>query len=436
MKKLFIWGAGVIGKRVYDHLNDDWEIIFVDSNKQLESSTYCGKKVISIEEYLRKNAEEFILIAHLQEEESIEILKANNINNYFVHCNLPGEFKEPYIRDNLEKYVSDYLRNRTDYVLYGLDLYSIIIDGWIYKHFGIHPCILLQESISEELVNKIMQQYTDLRIIKNIQSLDNIKELCICLDNASIIEKDYRADNYYVSDIFDCSNKIESYYNSEIERFYNIYQGKRCFIVATGPSLRMDDLDLLKEKKEICISMNHIFSAFTMTDWRPDYYVMDDWKELNANKMRIDTWNSIRAKFVGDTSESFWKIPHGEDVYCYHKHYEYCFDRLPKFTNDFSRKSYASGTVTYTCMQLAAYMGFKEIYLLGVDFTYGGQQKNINYGHFYKTDKQEGIGYVRQVTLAYQSARQYADQHGFKIYNATRGGKLEIFKRVNFDSLF
>ena len=38
--------------------------------------------------------------------------------------------------------------------------------------------------------------------------------------------------------------------------------------------------------------------------------------------------------------------------------------------------------------------------------------------------------------LAYQAAREYADRHGIKIYNATRGGKLEVFERVDFDSLF
>lgn len=40
------------------------------------------------------------------------------------------------------------------------------------------------------------------------------------------------------------------------------------------------------------------------------------------------------------------------------------------------------------------------------------------------------------MSLAYKAARKYADAHGIKIYNATRGGKLEVFERVDFDSLF
>jgi hypothetical protein len=34
------------------------------------------------------------------------------------------------------------------------------------------------------------------------------------------------------------------------------------------------------------------------------------------------------------------------------------------------------------------------------------------------------------------SAKEYADEHGIKILNATRGGELEVYDRVCFDSLF
>jgi len=40
------------------------------------------------------------------------------------------------------------------------------------------------------------------------------------------------------------------------------------------------------------------------------------------------------------------------------------------------------------------------------------------------------------VERAYKTAKKYADRHGVKIYNATRGGNLEVFERVDFDTLF
>ena len=52
------------------------------------------------------------------------------------------------------------------------------------------------------------------------------------------------------------------------------------------------------------------------------------------------------------------------------------------FSEDLSRKVYISGTVVYMCIQLAVYLGFAEIYLLGTDFT-GVNNYGSKYGHFY-----------------------------------------------------
>lgn len=434
MKRLFIWGAGEIGKRVLEHLGEDWEITFVDSNKQLVGTFFCEKEVISIEKYLKDYSDEYMLVAHLREAESIQILRENNISNFFTHCDLPGEFKEPYVKDNLKKYIINYLGRRMDYILFGLGIYSIIIDGWIYKEFGVHPYILVQENISQDMIEKIEMKYKGLKLINNIEAED-INEICVCTDNHSNLKKEKYFFEYILTDIFDCTDKIKSYHNLAIQKFCNIHNGKRCFIVATGPSLNIQDLDMLKENKEICISMNSIFYIFDKTAWRPNYYVMSDHRGFELYQGELDNL-PIDNVFLSDNSDAFWKQEHKNNIYYHHHHYEYYFNRLPKFSDDFSMRSYTGATVTYNCMQLAAYMGFKEIYLLGVDFSYGGQQKNEAYAHFYQEEKRISVGFVDQVTLAYQSAKQYADEHGLKIYNATRGGKLEIFERVEFDNLF
>ena len=40
------------------------------------------------------------------------------------------------------------------------------------------------------------------------------------------------------------------------------------------------------------------------------------------------------------------------------------------------------------------------------------------------------------LTQAFVNARAYSDQNNIKILNATRGGHLEVFERVDFDQLF
>ena len=37
---------------------------------------------------------------------------------------------------------------------------------------------------------------------------------------------------------------------------------------------------------------------------------------------------------------------------------------------------------------------------------------------------------------SYAAARKYADHSGIKIYNATRGGHLEVFERINLMKSF
>lgn len=109
---------------------------------------------------------------------------------------------------------------------------------------------------------------------------------------------------------------------------------------------------------------------------------------------------------------------------------------------------YWGGTVAYTAMQMAVYMGFKEIYLIGVDHNFRvSQDSNGNikvdnsvkdyFCDNYNSDKDElYIPNLNNSTKAYMAAKKYCDEHDVTIYNATRGGKLEVFERVDFDKLF
>ena len=93
-------------------------------------------------------------------------------------------------------------------------------------------------------------------------------------------------------------------------------------------------------------------------------------------------------------------------------------------------------------------MGFSEIYLLGVDHNFSKMvDKNGNVmedksikSHFvdnYNSDIQDLGFHVDEATEAYISAEKLSlQQKTFRIFNATRGGKLEVFERVDFDSLF
>ena len=100
--------------------------------------------------------------------------------------------------------------------------------------------------------------------------------------------------------------------------------------------------------------------------------------------------------------------------------------------------------MTYMCIQIAVYMGVKEIILLGVDHNYAVSRRPdgtiIKHegvkNRFHEKDGIICVPSLYAMELAYKAAKKYADEHGIKIFNATRGGKLEVFERVDFDTLF
>jgi hypothetical protein len=93
-------------------------------------------------------------------------------------------------------------------------------------------------------------------------------------------------------------------------------------------------------------------------------------------------------------------------------------------------------------------MGMKEIYLIGVDHHFHTSMNDKGeiivdptakdyFSEKYNADKEKlYIPNPDKSTLTFIAAKKYADGHDIEIYNATRGGKLEVFERVDFDILF
>ena len=118
------------------------------------------------------------------------------------------------------------------------------------------------------------------------------------------------------------------------------------------------------------------------------------------------------------------------------------------FSDDAAKGLYNSSTGMYTAAQLAAYMGFTEIYLIGVDHHFRVSQNNQGqvvvddtvkdyFTDKYNEDKANlYIPNTEKSTLTYIAMENHCDKRGIRVFNATRGGKLEVFQRVDFDTLF
>lgn len=257
-------------------------------------------------------------------------------------------------------------------------------------------------------------------------------------------------DHIFAINEIDVFNEIENealesnQFVEAIKKFHNIHDGESCFVIGNGPSLSKNDLDMIYKANMKAFGCNSIYKAYNKTKWRPDYYVVVD---VNGIEMAKDDLQYISDNCIYLFSRSNGRLRYCVDKYKNIRLFKSVFSESEEnfsFSDDCSEHLFIGHTVTYAMLQLAVYMGFKKIYLLGIDHQYatqfvnGIEEKNNvkNYSSLLEEDDVGGFYLIDKTTLAYRAARKYADEHGIHIYNATRGGKLEVFERVDFDTIF
>lgn len=229
----------------------------------------------------------------------------------------------------------------------------------------------------------------------------------------------------------------------QLEDLRDSYHNTRAFIVCNGPSLMADDLTRLHKRGEITFACNKIDKIFPQTEWRPTYYAVLD--ETYQHSL-FATMNAVPAKVKFFRKESYitTRKVKGEKVFLKTIGGRELLQK-GKFSENALDGIYTIATTTYSLIQLAVHMGIREIYIIGCDNSYGleikpdGTLVNTGRKSYFDGSKeadQKLAAATWEMNLAYEYARQYADYHNIHIYNATRGGYLEAFKRVDFDSLF
>lgn len=236
-------------------------------------------------------------------------------------------------------------------------------------------------------------------------------------------------------------------YGKEIAKYRGAYQGKRCFLVGNGPSLKAEDLTKLYVHDEITFAFNRIYNIFQETYWRPSFYISQDEKMLLGCVDIVDRLE-LPVKFVPIQLYWYHDINIHDAVY-FNMNWKQAED--PKdfsFSDDVSHEIASSDTGMYTAVQMAVYMGFSEIYFIGVDHHFRISQNNKGeiiidnsvkdyFSDKYNLDKENlYIPNTEKSTRTYIAMKEHCDKRGVKVYNATRGGKLEVFPRVDFDTLF
>ena len=228
---------------------------------------------------------------------------------------------------------------------------------------------------------------------------------------------------------------LQWYFNDtkRLIKFKNLHQGEDCFIIGNGPSLNKMNLSLLNNY--YTFGLNKIHLIFERVNLNLSYHVAINPLVIEQSKKEIENLNC----------PSFLSARAAHNVINKREHIYKIFTGGPfTFQPDCSKLVYEGYTVTYVAMQLAYYMGFKRIFLIGVDhnFVYTGNpnEKQLLTGddpnHFasgYFGNQEWHLPDLEASELAYRLAKFHFNRSGREIYDATVDGKLQIFPKITFE---
>lgn len=223
----------------------------------------------------------------------------------------------------------------------------------------------------------------------------------------------------------------------QLVRFRGRHEGERCFILGNGPSLARTDLTRLRGEKTF--GLNRCYLLFPKLGFPTSFVVV-------INKLVID---QCAAEFRELSVPTFvsWQgrrvLPVSEERSFFRTHWESVgFSERPE------EYLYEGATVTFAAMQLAFFMGFSTVILLGVDHSFatkgpahravvskGDDPNHFDPGYFGKGFRWQ-LPDLETSERAYSLARDRFATAGRSILDATLGGKLEVFPKVDYETLF
>jgi len=224
----------------------------------------------------------------------------------------------------------------------------------------------------------------------------------------------------------------------KLKQLENLHANQRCFIIGNGPSLRQTDLTRLRG--EYTFGLNRIYLLFPELGFPTTYLVSVN--DLVLEQCAAEMQSLSVPKFLT------WRARHWFRTDPKVTYLDTDFPGEENFCLKIDGRVFEGFTVTYVALQLAYHMGFNEAILIGVDHNFVTQgtanQAIISQGddpnHFapnyfgkgFKWQLPDLVGSERAYTLA----RNAYSSVGRRVLDATIGGKLTIFPKIDYSSLF
>lgn len=221
--------------------------------------------------------------------------------------------------------------------------------------------------------------------------------------------------------------------HKQIYELHNIYSGRRCFVMGSGPSLNQTPIDRLKG--ELVIGCNTLyklhfpFTFFGVSDihvWKNHCY------GILAQPTNLVLTDGARAHFFSHQLK--YELQANPTMTIFHVPTIKDMKYIQSAEFDLSVGVYHGGTVIVDiCLQLAFYLGCNPIYLVGVDFNYSG----AHHWDGTQADIIDGCakGIYHEVEHAFHVCDTVFTAAGRDIIDCTPGGKLPMFRKMKVEEV-
>ena len=220
----------------------------------------------------------------------------------------------------------------------------------------------------------------------------------------------------------------------DLERFRDCHEGEDCFILGNGPSLNEMDLEPLQDYHTFGLNKIYLM-ADRGIDLNLSYLV-------SVNPLVIE---QSAERFESLSCDVFLPYDPARDHVRDLSHVNYIYTGGPyTFKGDLRKRVHEGHTVTYVAMQIAFFMGFERVFLIGVDHSFEsegdpnetqhmeGDDPNHFDPDYFKGDDWH-LPDLEASELSYHLARFFYRRNGRKILDATVGGELDIYPKISYD---
>jgi hypothetical protein len=236
--------------------------------------------------------------------------------------------------------------------------------------------------------------------------------------------------------------------------FENKHKGQRCFVMGNGPSLKTQDLSPLAS--EITLAMSAFWKHPIVAKWQPTYYCFADPLFFDGSEPMGEFFQSLRTRIhssiffvplsTAKVIQEQGLLP-SEQTYYVAFHGTLSDSRIKNI--DLVKFVPGVQSTSQLGIMVAMYMGCSPIYLLGLDhdwLAHRGADRHFYEGKTiedhpqahgdlslvsYKVDAQA----IVDLWSGYEALLRLSQQERIDILNATNGGFLDVFERVNYEEV-